>query len=92
VFWGIVLGGVYAVLADGMLFQPYYTTVVSSDGVYTGLNIISLMLVVMVASVFSHLLLRRERVRKGGLSAIEWMGVRPCDRGDARYGHDVSNV
>jgi hypothetical protein len=66
VFWGIVLGGVYAVLADGMLFQPYYTTVVSSDGVYTGLNIISLMLVVMVASVFSHLLLRRERVRKGG--------------------------
>ena len=44
VFWGIVLGGVYAVLADGMLFQPYFTTVVSEDGIYTGLNIISLRL------------------------------------------------
>ena len=66
VFWGIVLGGVYAVMADGLLFRPYYTTVVTSDGVYTGLNIISLMIVVLFASVFSHLLLRRARVRKGG--------------------------
>ena len=66
VFWGIVIGGVYAVMADGLLFQPYYTTVVSEDGVYTGLNIISLMIVVMFASVFSDLLLRRQRVRKGG--------------------------
>ena len=66
VFWGIVLGGVYAVMADGLLFRPYYTTVVTSDGVYTGLNIISLMIVVLFASVFSHLLLRRSRVRKGG--------------------------
>ena len=47
VFWGIVLGGVYAVLADGMLFQPYFTTVVSEDGIYTGLNIISLIMVTL---------------------------------------------
>ena len=66
VFWGIVIGGVYAVMADGLLFRPYYTTVLSSDGVYTGLNIISLMIVTLFASVFSHLLLRRKRVRKGG--------------------------
>ncbi len=66
VFWGIVLGGVYAVMADGMLFRPYYTTVLSEDSVYTGLNIFSLMAVVLFASVFSHLLLRRKRVRKGG--------------------------
>ena len=66
VFWGIVLGGVYAVMADGLLFRPYYTTVLSSDSVYTGLNIISLMIVTLFASVFSHLLLRRKRVRKGG--------------------------
>ena len=39
VFWGIVLGGIYAVMADGLLFRPYYTTVTSNDGVYTGLNI-----------------------------------------------------
>ncbi len=66
VFWGIVLGGIYAVMADNLLFQPYYTTVLTNDGVYTGLNIFSLMIVVMFASVFSHLLLRRKRVRKGG--------------------------
>ena len=52
VFWGIVLGGVYAVMADGMLFRPYYTTVLSEDSVYTGLNIFSLMAVVLFASVF----------------------------------------
>ena len=66
VFWGIVLGGVYAVMADGLLFQPYYTTVVSNDGIYTGLNIFSLIIVALFASVFSHFLLRRPRVRKGG--------------------------
>ena len=66
VFWGIVLGGVYAVVADGLLFQPYYTTVVTNDGVYTGLNVFSLMSVAVFASVFSHLLLRRKRVRTGG--------------------------
>ena len=66
VFWGIVLGGIYAVIADGLLFQPYYTTVVTNDGVYTGLNVFSLMAVAVFASVFSHLLLRRKRVRTGG--------------------------
>lgn len=66
VFWGIVLGGVYAVLADGMLFQPYFTTVVSEDGIYTGLNIISLIMVTLFASIMSHFLLRRKRVRRGG--------------------------
>lgn len=65
VFWGIVLGGVYAVLADGLLFQPYYTTVVSNDTVYTGLNVVSLVLVTLFASVVAHLLLRRDRVRRG---------------------------
>ena len=65
VFWGIVLGGVYAVLADGLLFQPYYTTVVSNDTVYTGLNVVSLVFVTLFASVVAHLLLRRDRVRRG---------------------------
>lgn len=65
VFWGIVLGGVYAVSADGLLFRPYYATVMSSDTVYTGLNIVSLLLVTLFASVVAHLLLRRSRVRRG---------------------------
>jgi len=66
VFWGIVIGGVYAVLADGMLYQPYFTTVVSEDGIYTGLNIVSLIMVTLFASIMSHFLLRRKRVRRGG--------------------------
>ena len=65
VFWGIVLGGLYAVAADGALFLPYYNQV-TNDDVYTGLNIISLVLVTLLASIGSHFLLRRKRVRKGG--------------------------
>ncbi len=66
VFWGIVLGGVYAVMADGLLFRPYFTTVASNGTIGTGLNIFTLVFVALIASVFSHLLLRRSRVRKGG--------------------------
>ena len=66
VFWGIVLGGVYAVMADGLLFRPYFITVESGGTIGTGLNIFSLLFVSLIASIFSHLLLRRARVRKGG--------------------------
>lgn len=66
VFWGIVLGGVYAVMADGLLFRPYFITVESGGTIGTGLNIFSLLFVSLIASIFSHLLLRRSRVRKGG--------------------------
>lgn len=66
VFWGIVLGGVYAVMADGLLFRPYFITVESGGAIGTGLNIFSLLFVSLIASIFSHLLLRRSRVRKGG--------------------------
>ena len=67
VFWGIVLGGVYAVMGDGLLFEPYYKTVTTSENImYGGLNIFSLMFVALFASVASHLLLRRKRVRQGG--------------------------
>ena len=66
VFWGIVLGGFYAVAADGALFRPYYTTAASSGGIETGLNVVSLIIVTLFASIGSHFLLRRKRVRKGG--------------------------
>ena len=92
VFWGIVLAGVYAVVADGLLFQPYYTTVVTNDGVYTGLNVFSLMAVAVFASVFSHLLLRRKRVRTGGSAAFQRLGTGVGHRGHDGHGPDVSNV
>ena len=66
VFWGIVLGGVYAVMADGLLFRPYFITVESGGAIGTGLNIFSVLFVSLIATIFSHLLLRRSRVRKGG--------------------------
>ena len=65
VFWGILLGGFYAMSADNGLFVPYFATATNGDA-YAGLNVISLMLIPMIASVGSHLLLRRKRVRKGG--------------------------
>ena len=68
VFWGIVLGGVYAVMADGLLFQPYFITVESEANVYAGLNVFSLLFVALIASVFSHLLLRRPRGEKEALN------------------------
>ena len=65
VFWGIVLGGLYAVASNGALFDPYYNQVINDD-IYTGLNVVSLLLVTLLASIGSHFLLRRKRVRKGG--------------------------
>ncbi len=79
VFWGIVLGGVYAVMADGLLFQPYFITVESEANVYAGLNVFSLLFVALIASVFSHLLAatapctEREalNLRVGGRSVLQ---------------------
>ena len=90
VFWGIVLGGVYAVMADGLLFRLYYTTVVTNDGVYTGLNIISLMIVVLFAS-FSHLLCA-ERGCGREVTAIQRLGVGFGHRGHDGDGHHVQDV
>ena len=66
VFWGIVLGGFYAVSADGALFVPYYETVTSKGDTDTGLNIVSLLLVTLFVTLGTHFLLRRKRVRLGG--------------------------
>ncbi|HII20323.1 MAG TPA: hypothetical protein HA312_03780, partial [Candidatus Poseidonia sp.] len=48
------------------LFRPYFITVESGGTIGTGLNIFNLLFVSLIASIFSHLLLRRSRVRKGG--------------------------
>ena len=66
VFWGLVVGGVYASIANWMLLEPYYIAVTSSGQTNAGLNIISLLFVALFASIASHLLLRRKRVRQGG--------------------------
>ena len=91
VFWGIVLGGVYAVMADGLLFQPYFITVESEANVYAGLNVFSLLFVALIASVFSHLLLRRPAF-EGRLPTFEWVGARSCDWWHDGDGCDVPYV
>ncbi|DAC08218.1 MAG TPA: hypothetical protein D7H88_03780 [Candidatus Poseidoniales archaeon] len=48
------------------MFRPYFITVESGGTIGTGLNIFNLLFVSLIASIFSHLLLRRSRVRKGG--------------------------
>ena len=68
VFWGILLGGAYASYADKSLFIPWYNLEVY--GIANGeLNYVQIILVPLLATLGMHLLLRRERVRKGGSQA-----------------------
>ena len=68
VFWGILLGGAYASYADNSLFIPYFNAAVNDAG-NGELNIIQFILVPLLATIGMHLLLRRQRVRKGGSQA-----------------------
>ena len=63
VFWGILLGGVYGRLIHDAVITPYLSMFLDdSQEVVNPLNIIILG---VLASVAVHLLLRRNRVRKG---------------------------
>lgn len=68
VFWGILLGGAYASYADNSLFIPYYEAAVLGSG-NGELNIVQFILVPLLGTIGMHLLLRRQRVRKGGSQA-----------------------
>ena len=68
VFWGILLGGAYASYADNSLFIPYYEAAVLDSG-NGELNIVQFILVPLLGTIGMHLLLRRQRVRKGGSQA-----------------------
>ena len=92
VFWGIVLGGVYAVMADGMLFRPYYTTVLSEDSVYTGLNIFSPHGRRVVCFRFFPPPSAQKTCPQGWFTTNQWVGPWTCHRRYGRDGHDVSNV
>ena len=68
VFWGILLGGAYASYADKSLFIPWYN--LEEYGIANGeLNFVQIILVPLLATLGMHLLLRRERVRRGGSQA-----------------------
>ena len=63
VFWGILLGGVYGRLVHDAVITPYLSMFLDdSQEVVNPLNVVILGI---LASVAVHLLLRRNRVRKG---------------------------
>lgn len=63
IFWGILIGGIYASLTDSYIFVPYITA--GLTGVTSG-NSISNLIIILGISVTIHLMLRRARVRKTG--------------------------
>tara|TARA_B100000768_G_scaffold167657_1_gene171903 strand:- start:1758 stop:2567 length:810 start_codon:yes stop_codon:yes gene_type:complete len=63
VFWGILVGGVYASYSHNAILAPYLRLVM--DGSSAIPNPFDLVLVCLATSVAAHFLLRRERVRSG---------------------------
>ena len=63
VFWGILLGGIYASTSHNFILLPYLQFV--ADDASAVVNPINLLFLCLTASVAAHMLLRRERVRSG---------------------------
>jgi len=63
IFWGILIGGVYASLADRFIFVPFITAGLTGE---TSGNSISNLVIILAGSVVIHMMLRRVRVRKTG--------------------------
>jgi len=64
VFWGILIGGFYGSLTHNFIVLPYIEQLVVDEQAAV-VNPLNLLLVCVLASVAVHLLLRRDRVRKG---------------------------
>jgi hypothetical protein len=64
VFWGILIGGFYGSLTHNFIVLPYIEQLLV-DQQAAVVNPLNLLLVCVLASVAVHLLLRRDRVRKG---------------------------
>ncbi|MGY8729163.1 MAG: hypothetical protein ACKVKS_08090, partial [Candidatus Poseidoniales archaeon] len=64
-FWGIIIGMVYAILSFDNIVYPYFNYIAKVEGAQVP-NPGSLLIITILMSVTVHMLLRRERVRKGG--------------------------
>ena len=64
VFWGILIGGFYGSLTHNFIVIPYIEQLLI-DPEAAVVNPVNLLLLCLLASVAVHLLLRRDRVRKG---------------------------
>ncbi|HIF90288.1 MAG TPA: hypothetical protein EYQ58_01875 [Candidatus Poseidoniales archaeon] len=65
IFWGIIVGMFYATWCDSELFIPYLEFVNNGDGAQIP-HPLTLLILALLLSVAVHMLLRRDRVRKGG--------------------------
>ena len=63
IFWGLLLGGIYGRLAHDSVIIPYLSMFL--DDSQQLVNPLNIVIICVLASVASHLLLRRDRVRKG---------------------------
>ncbi len=63
VFWGILIGGFYGSFTHNFIVVPYIGMVVDEQAAVV--NPLNLLLLCLLASVAVHLLLRRDRVRRG---------------------------
>ena len=63
VFWGLLLGGIYASLTHNYILNPYLVMVQNETALEV--NALDLLFICLVASIAAHMLLRRERVRSG---------------------------
>jgi len=63
VFWGILIGGFYGSFTHNFIVVPYIEMVTNDQAAVV--NPLNLLLLCILASVAVHLLLRRDRVRKG---------------------------
>ena len=64
VFWGILVGGFYGSMTHNFILVPYLEQALIDEQAAV-VNPLNLLLLCLVASVAVHLLLRRDRVRKG---------------------------
>ncbi|MBT5391650.1 MAG: hypothetical protein HOL22_04795 [Euryarchaeota archaeon] len=63
VFWGILIGGFYGSFTHNFIVVPYIEMVLNDQAAVV--NPLNLLILCLMASVAVHLLLRRDRVRKG---------------------------
>jgi hypothetical protein len=65
IFWGIIIGMIYATTFWSSLVAPYFELITKTDGAQVP-NPGSLLILTILLSVVVHMLLRRDRVRKNG--------------------------
>ena len=87
VFWGILIGGLYGSSIYSYTIIPTIEFEASGEGQIA--NPVNLVLLCLIASIASHFILRRKRVRSGSSTNNQRMGTWPSNW---RYVWDGSDI